>query len=150
MKLAIVGTTINLSDNEERDMRQLIALTLKHYDVNETLVISGGAKGVDTLGIEIAKGLGFQTKEYYPNNVGWEFYRKRNLEMVKDCDQMICFSVPVHKIKCYHHTTWKNETEEEYKKRTNHEKTAGCWTGNKMVELQKPYQLIVIPKSGSN
>ena len=142
MKLAIVGTTINLSDNEERDMRQLIALTLKHYDVNETLVISGGAKGVDTLGIEIAKSLGFQTKVFKPEINDWEptnkkiGFKYRNIQIAKECDALFCFTVQVHKTKCYHHTNLQE-----------HEKTAGCWTGLKVIELGKPFDLIVMNKS---
>lgn len=134
MKIAIVGTTVNLTENEERDMRQYIALVLKRYSTSDTLIISGGAKGVDTIGIEIAKGLGFETKVYYPNNIGWKYYEKRNLEIANDCDELHCFSVPVHKTKCYHH----DELME-------HEKTAGCWTARKAFEMDKPCQLLVTP-----
>jgi len=134
MKIAIVGTTISLSENEERDMRQYISLVLKKYDTNKDVIISGGAKGVDTMSIEIAKGLGFQTIVYPPEGEEWKFYKKRNLEIANNCDKLYCFSVPVHGTKCYHHNTPQD-----------HEKTAGCWTASKTFEMDKPCQLMVLP-----
>ena len=35
MKLAIVGTTSELYENQELDMRKMIALTLEQYDKDE-------------------------------------------------------------------------------------------------------------------
>jgi len=88
MKIAIVGTTISLSENEERDMRQHISLVLKKYDTNKDVIISGGAKGVDAMSLEIAERLGFQTIVYTPEKEGWEFYKKRNLEIAQNCDEL--------------------------------------------------------------
>lgn len=133
LKVAIVGTSIDLTENEERDIRQFIAMVLKRYD-SDTIIISGGAKGVDTIGLEIAKGLGFKTQVYKPEKEEWKYYKKRNLQIANDCDELHCFSVPVHKTKCYHH----DEPQE-------HEKTAGCWTGSKVMQMDKPCQLVVIP-----
>jgi len=132
MKIAIVGTTVILTENEERDMRQYISLVLKKYDSSQDVIISGGAKGVDTISLEIAKELGFKTKVYNPEKEEWKYYKKRNLEIVQECDELYCFSVPVHKTKCYHHDTPQN-----------HEKTAGCWTANKANDMGKSCQLIV-------
>lgn len=138
MKVAIVGTTTNLSENEERDMRQHILLILKRYSP-DTIIISGGAKGVDTIALEIAKGLGFKIKAYNPEIEEWVpsngkiGYKKRNLQIANDCDELYCFSVPVRKKKCYHHETLQE-----------HEKTAGCWTARKALQMKKPSQLIVI------
>ena len=56
MKIALAGTT-NLSDNPERDMRQSISLVLKRYSIDDDIIISGGAKGVDSIAVEIAKDL---------------------------------------------------------------------------------------------
>ena len=134
MKIAIVGTTIPLTENEERDMRQYISLVLKKYDTNKDVIISGGAKGVDTMCIEIAKGLGFQTIVYPPEGEEWKFYKKRNLEIAQNCDELYCFSVPVHGTKCYHHNTPQD-----------HEKTAGCWTASKALEWGKICQLMILP-----
>ncbi len=131
MKVAIVGTTANLTDNGERDMRQHITLVLKRYPM-DTIIISGGAKGVDTTALEVAKGLGFQIQEYKPEKEEWKYYKKRNLQIANDCDELYCFSVSVRKTKCYHHTTPQK-----------HEKTAGCWTANKAMQMGKPCILIV-------
>ena len=116
MKVATVGTTANLTENEEQVMRQEITIVLKKYSTN-TIIISGGAKGVDTIALDIAKDMGFKTLEYKPEKEQWEFYKKRNLQIANDCDELYCFSVSVRKVKCYHHNAPQN-----------HEKTAGCWT----------------------
>ncbi len=135
MKVAIVGTTVNLTENEERDMRQYMAIVLKRYSTSDTTIISGGAKGVDSIALEVAHGLGFKTKAYYPEKEEWKFYKKRNLEIANECDELHCFSVPVHKTKCYHH----DEPME-------HEKTAGCWTLEKASQMIKPCTLIILSK----
>ncbi len=133
MKVAIVGTSIDLTDNEERDVRQFIAMILKNrYAGNNDIIISGGAKGVDLLAIQVAQGLGFKTKIYNPKKQSWKHFKQRNMKIANDCDELHCISVPVHKKKCYHH----EEPQE-------HEKTAGCWTMKKALEMDKPCQLIV-------
>lgn len=138
MKIAIVGTSIDLTDDEERDMRQFISMVLKRYDT-DTTIISGGADGVDTIGIEIAKGLGFKTEVYHPEVEKWEppegkiGYKLRNLKIANECDELHCFSVPVHDMKCYHH----DEPQE-------HEKTAGCYVVKLCIAMKKPTHLIVI------
>lgn len=132
-RIAIVGTSHNMTDNEERDIRQFIAIILKNRcDKDTDIIISGGAKGVDTIAIEIAKGLGFQTKIYKSKTEYWKSYKERNLQIAQDCNELHCLSIPVHEKKCYHH----EELEE-------HEKTAGCWTMNKAMELDKNCQLVV-------
>src|SRR3989337_638661 len=123
MKVALVGTSIALTEQEEKDMRQFISIVLKRYDINSTIIISGGAKGVDTLAIEIAESKG---------------YKSRNLLISKECDELHSFSVPYHKLKCYHH----EELEE-------HERTAACWTLLKVKQMDKPCQLIVMPPDES-
>ena len=115
MKVAIVGTTAKLTEKEEQVMRQEITIILKKYPL-DAIIISGGAKGVDALSLEIAKKLGFKTQEYSPEKNEWKYYKKRNLQIANDCDELYCFSVSVRKTKCYHHNPIQN-----------HEKTAGCW-----------------------
>ena len=133
MKVAIVGTTSNFSENQQIDMRQYISLVLKRYS-SDTVIISGGAKGVDEIAIEIAKNIGFETKVYKPEKEEWKYYKKRNLQIANDCDELHCFSIPVKTKKCYHHDTPQE-----------HEKTAGCWTACKVFKMNKPCQLVVIP-----
>lgn len=134
MKVAIVGTSANLTENEERDLRQSIAQVLKPYDTDDTVIISGGGKGVDVIAVEIAEGLGFDTVVYYPRDPKWNYYKKRNLQIAEECDVLYCFSIPVHKIKCYHHDTLMD-----------HEKTAGCWTLSKVYGMGKFCKLVVVP-----
>lgn len=132
MKIAIIGTTVNLTENEERDIRQFIGLTLHRYDPKKDVIISGGAKGVDTMAIEIAEGQYFKTEIYNPTLPEWKYYKERNLLISKNCDELYCISVPVHKVKCYHHDTLQD-----------HEKTAACWTMKKALEEKKVCQLMV-------
>jgi len=134
MKVAVVGTTANLSEDEQQVMKQEIILVLKKYPI-ETIIISGAAKGVDTMAIEIAKEIGFPTQQHKPEKEEWKFYKKRNLQIAKECDELYCFSVGVRKVKCYHHNPPQN-----------HEKTAGCWTLEKAALLIKPCTLIVLSK----
>lgn len=134
MNLALIGTTVNLSEEEQRIMKQEITIVLKKYSI-DTIIISGGAKGVDTLALEIAKEIGFITHQYRPEKKQWEFYKKRNLQVAKDCDELYCFSVGVKKVKCYHHNPPQD-----------HEKTAGCWTLEKAKQMNKLCTLIVLSK----
>lgn len=134
IKVAIVGTTAKLTTNEHKVMRQEIAIVLKHYPL-DTVIISGGAKGVDMMSLEVAKELGFKTEEYKPEKNEFKYYKKRNFQLAEECDELYCFSVNVRKIKCYHHNSLQN-----------HEKTAGCWTSNMAMKIGKPCQLIVISK----
>ena len=132
MIVAIVGTTTDLTVDQEQEMRHQIYMTLMDYPP-ETIIISGGAKGVDTLTTGIAKTLGFKTKSYLPIKPDWEHYKKRNLEIANDCDTLHCFSIPTLNKKCYHHNPPQD-----------HEKTAGCWTMNKAIELGKNCRLTII------
>lgn len=141
MKIGIVGTSIEMSNDEKFDMMKAITSVLKGYDNETDIIISGGAKGVDTHAIKLAEGLGFKTKIYNPEINYWKDYKgktgrkTRNLKIALECNELYCFSVSVHKLICYHH-----------KIPEKHEKTAGCWTGIQVKLLSKPYQLIVIPK----
>ncbi len=60
---------------------------------NEIIIISGGARGADAIGEQYAKENGFRV-EIYPAQ--WKKYGrsagpKRNEEMAKICDCVICF-----------------------------------------------------------
>ena len=137
MKIAIVGTSLNLSENQERDIRQHIGMVLQKYDVENDIIISGGAKGVDSIALEIAENLGFEVLPFDPIKQKWSYYRKRNIEIAEECDKLYCFTIPVKSKKCYHHDELMD-----------HEKTAGCYTAQKAFELNKPCQLIVVLNRG--
>ena len=134
MKIAIVGTSSVLTENEERDVRQMISHVLDGF-TNEITVITGGAEGVDKMAEEIAKGKGLTVIVYLPDKNNWKGYRKRNLQIAKDCDELFCITIPVKKVTCYHHSPLQN-----------HEKTAGCWTLSKVLLMNKPCRLLVTPK----
>ena len=60
---------------------------------NNIVILSGCATGADTLGERYAKENGFKTEKYPAN---WKKYGpyagpKRNKEMAKNCDYVICF-----------------------------------------------------------
>lgn len=134
MIIAIVGTSISMSDNELRDTQQYLTYILQQYNPQFDIIISGGAKGIDTLAIESAKRYNFKTKNYYPRKNSWAGYKLRNIEIAKHCDVIYCITVPIHTKPCYHHF-----------KLENHQKTAGCWTINKAKQFNKQTILYVIP-----
>jgi len=135
MKIAIVGTSHDMTENEERDVRQFVAMILKDFDPQTTTIVSGGAKGVDNTAQEIALLQGFAVKPIFPMGFGKKANLARNVEIAKECDQLFCISIPVHDKECYHH-----------KPPMDHQKTAGCYTMNKALEMNKPCRLLVTPK----
>ncbi len=124
-----------MTENEERDVRQFVAMILKDYDPLSTTIVSGGAKGVDSTAQEIALLQRFAVKPIFPIGIGTKANLARNLEIANECDELFCISIPVHDKKCYHH-----------KPPQEHQKTAGCWTMNKALEMNKPCRLLVTPK----
>lgn len=135
MKLAIVGSS-EVKPSLVIKMRNVIETMLNQFD-NPT-VISGGAKGVDTIAVDVAKHMGLKVKEkeYKPKAENWECYKERNQKIANDCDQLYCFATGLVNTKCYHH-----------KKLENHEKTAGCYTLNMAKELDKTTALIIVKEN---
>lgn len=131
-KVAIVGTSIMLSESEERNIIEIVSNIIKSSPRDAT-IISGGSLGVDSIAIEVAEMLAYKTEVYKPETNDWEGYKERNLWLARDCDELHCISVPVHKQPCYHHSGIP----------APHEKTAGCWTLNKAKELDKKCELLV-------
>ena len=135
LKVAIVGTSHALTENEERDIRQFCAMALKveHADI----LVSGGASGVDLIAEEVAVGLGIQIEIHHPKRKSWEDYKKRNIEIAESCDKLICITIPKRPLaqKCYHHTPPEKHT-----------KTAGCWTMNEALKLNKECKLLITPE----
>jgi hypothetical protein len=86
LKLAIIGS-------RGFDDAELLENTLEPYRSRVSLVISGGAKGADSLGEEWAKAYNIPTKIYLPD---WEKHGKgagfiRNVEIIGACDVVIAF-----------------------------------------------------------
>ena len=135
MKVAIVGTSHALTENEERDIQQLIANIINDYDKDSDAIISGGAKGVDTMAIELASSRGFLFRTILPESEKWEGgYKERNLKIAEMCDALYCISIPIHEKPCYHHKLYSE---------TPHEKTPGCWTMKEALKLNKECMLLI-------
>jgi len=85
MKIAVIGSR-TFNDYE------LLSRTLDQYKI--TMIISGGAKGADTLGANYAKEHNIELVEYYPE---YEKYGKkkapfiRNRTIVDDSEIVIAF-----------------------------------------------------------
>lgn len=138
MKVAIVGTSHNLTESEERDIQQTIAYIINRYEPDEDTIISGGAKGVDKMAIESAISRGFNTLVFSPKKEQWDGgYKERNIKIAEECHIIYCVSIPIHNTECYHHKTPPP---------LKHEKTAGCWTLNRVREMGKECFLLVTPK----
>lgn len=136
MKVAIVGTSRTLSDNEDRDARQIISMILDDYNPKTTTIISGGAKGIDTMAVEIAYAKHFDhIVTHNPEKPEKKYYLERNVKIALGCDVLFCITTPTHDKKCYHHDPIQD-----------HEKTAGCYTMNKALLQKKNCKLIVTPK----
>lgn len=89
MRLAIVGST-----QFERDMPAtewasvLINKVLARYEPEA--VVSGGAEGIDSLGVKLAEAAGIQVVEFLPATRNWAGYKARNLLVAQDCTHLLC------------------------------------------------------------
>lgn len=81
MKLAIAGS------------RSIQSIDLAPYTEGVTEIISGGAKGVDTLAADYAKAHGIKLREIYPDyaRFGRGAPIKRNYEIVDASDRVLVF-----------------------------------------------------------
>lgn len=135
MKIAVVGTSKHLSKIQEKLMSNKIVDILDKYPRDGSVtVISGGAKGVDILGIDIAKKLGFRTKVYSPERQEWKYFKSRNLKIAEECDSIFCFTISTKEPDCYHHKL----------KEKPHLRTGGCWTLEKARDNGKPSDVVLI------
>lgn len=91
-RLAIVGSTL-LKGRE--DVAVFIGELLDW--IQPTLVISGGAEGVDKMAALAAQGRGISTREHVPQVTRWVDksgknligFRERNKQIVRDCDALV-------------------------------------------------------------
>ena len=90
MNLAIVGSrSFNSYDLLKTEINKFI----KENSITIDCIISGGAKGADSLGEEYAKEYKIPTKIFYPD---WNKYGKRagylrNIDIIKNSDFVIAF-----------------------------------------------------------
>ena len=103
---------------------------LLHHPVSSTVIVSGGAVGVDKIAVGIAKPLGYEVLEYLPKGKGWQYYKPRNLLIAKRCDKVysIALSLAYNGKKCHHCANVGKDN--------NHFKTAGCWTAQRCKEYE--------------
>ena len=99
---------------------------LDRYDKINTTIVSGGAKGIDTIAVDIARSLDYDVLEFLPKGIGWQYYKPRNMLIANKCDKVYSIALPLSKgsKKCYHCGD------------NNHTKTAGCWTAHKCQEYE--------------
>ena len=113
--IAIVGSSYSGSKGYIQ-----IKNLIKSYP-KDTIIISGGARGIDTLAIKTAKELGYGVKVYFPKSQTWPDFKKRNLEIASIANKIYSFVEPLSTKLCYH---CKNAN-----KNNNHQVTGGCYTG---------------------
>lgn len=130
MNLAIVGTS-RLSDNEERDARQLISHIIKSNSPD--LIISGGANGIDIIAEDIAKQLRVPVMIFSPVENNWNSYKQRNIEIATLCDELYCITTKIKDKRCYHCDL-------------DHQRTGGCYTKNLANNMRKTTHVMVIER----
>ena len=86
MKVICIVGSRSLEGNSQAE--KIIRGILARYSKEDTQIISGGAKGIDTMAIQIAKEMGFKTYEYLPYEKIWWSYKGRNIKMAEACDEL--------------------------------------------------------------
>ena len=86
MKLAIVGSRSLAARPDALDAVKRVVDRLQ-----PTLIISGGAQGVDAFAEEVAGDLDIAFVEFLPENRRWEpdGYKARNMKIAKACDYCV-------------------------------------------------------------
>lgn len=93
MKLAIVGST-ELSGNG-RALTQICRVLDR---LRPALVISGGAKGIDSMAVAEAESRGIPTRVYLPTVRNWEQgFKPRNIQVAEACDHLVRIFSPKSK-----------------------------------------------------
>ena len=128
--IGIVGSSKATTTQEIVDV---VSKILDRYDKKDTVIVSGGANGIDRIAIDIASALGYDTIEYLPKGIGWQYYKPRNILIANKCDKVYSIALPltqgsitVNGTNCYHCKRVGNNS--------RHFKTAGCWTANQCKE----------------
>lgn len=89
MLLAVVGS-VNITDHQRGLASIIIDGFLNCYEPD--LVISGGAKGIDSLAKVRADIGGIHTRIHLPKNNRWkpDGFQDRNLLIAEDCTHLLC------------------------------------------------------------
>ena len=131
--VGIVGSSSALRTPE---LVNKLKLLLGKYNANTTTVVSGGGKGLDLIAASVAREDSFEVKESKPTAYNWDAFKERNLQIAAACEHVYSFVFPVNthgKPNCYHCA--------KAGKDSNHEKSAGCYTG---MHCKGGYTVIVI------
>lgn len=90
VNIAIVGSR---TFNDKPTFKRIFEWVLKKNDYNINSIVSGGAKGADTLGEEYSKDNNIPVTIF---KADWDKYGKRagfirNVDIIKNCDVCVCF-----------------------------------------------------------
>jgi hypothetical protein len=126
MRLAIVGSVRFANPDGERLVRQRIANIVGYADPSD-VIVSGGARGVDTWAEEAALAAGIEVVKFLPENQRWEpkGYKERNQLIARDCDALV-------RIYCAKSRTY-----------------GSGWTAGLAQRLGKPVTWFMLPAEGT-
>lgn len=90
MILAIVGSVLLDEGSQKELATEWIKLAL--VKISPTLVVSGGADGIDSLAEETAVESEYPFKKFLPKNRRWEpeGFKARNIQIAQTCDYLLC------------------------------------------------------------
>lgn len=125
MKIGIVGSEEKkFTPETKQKAKNLIRNILSQKEVTE--VVSGGCHlgGIDIWAEEIGRELGLIVTIFKPKTLKWEEYKKRNLLIANNSDEVHCITIKEYPPEyvgmkfnfCYHC------------KSNDHIKSGGCWT----------------------
>lgn len=86
MRLAIVGSVDLTDDQYEAAVYLVTAVVLA---TRPDSVVTGGAKGVDTIAIKVANARGILLDVRLPDVPRWGAFKARNIEIAERCDELI-------------------------------------------------------------
>ena len=138
-RVTIVGTSKIANGEAKAWVVNHVRGILKQYDPSETVLISGGAIGIDRVAEEVAIELGMETEIYMPEEHSYHYYLARDRAMARMSTRVVSIVNPLKSKKCYHC--------EKSGKDNNHEKSGGCYTGKQWDMMR--YEVVVIGKGAS-
>jgi hypothetical protein len=93
---------------------------------DDTIFLSGGAKGVDTLVEMVCDVVGRELIIHKPKTDNWEGYKERNLKIAHESDKVICIAIRSKDKDSYCYHCGSEE----------HERTGGCYTARRCKEFE--------------
>jgi hypothetical protein len=82
--LAVVGS-VGLAGNVEA----YSTIFYVYHRYCPRLVVSGAARGIDSMAVEVAKNLGIPYQEFPPAYRAWPAYKARNMQVAQACEGLI-------------------------------------------------------------